>query len=111
MGLRGGACGLMHQVLARSGDALLFHTDFVVRKTDRKGLAVAERIKCCAPPIPGAADLMTPPRAARDIAAALKAKVHTVNAGHVMLQGAPDATFHAMRHARAWTRPPLPTRT
>ena len=44
---------------------------------------------------------MTPPRAARDIAAALKASVHTVPGGHFLMQECPDATLAAMRKALA----------
>jgi pimeloyl-ACP methyl ester carboxylesterase len=99
--LRGSARGLMRQVLAHGGDALLFHTDFVACNAYRNGLAAAERVRCPAHLILGAADQMTPPRAARDIAAALKAKVHTVNAGHFLMQEAPDAVLDAMRSALA----------
>jgi len=99
--LRGSARGLMHQVLAHGGDALLFHTDFVACNAYRNGLGAAERVRCPAHLFLGAADQMTPPRAARDIAAALKAQVHTVHAGHFMMQEAPDAVLDAMRSALA----------
>jgi pimeloyl-ACP methyl ester carboxylesterase len=99
--LRGSARGLMRQVLAHSGDALLFHTDFVACNAYRNGMAAAERVRCPAHLILGAADHMTPPRTASDIAAALKATVHTVAAGHFLMQEAPDAVLDAMRSALA----------
>ncbi len=99
--LRGSARALMRQVLAHGGDALLFHTDFVACDAYRGGLAAAQRIECPAHLILGAADQMTPPRAARDIAAALKATVHHVAAGHFMMQEAPDAVLDALKRALA----------
>jgi pimeloyl-ACP methyl ester carboxylesterase len=89
----------MRQVLAHGGDALLFHTDFSACNDYRNGLAAAERVRCPSHLIVGAADQMTPPRATREIAAALKATVHTVPAGHFLMQEAPDAVLAAMRKA------------
>jgi pimeloyl-ACP methyl ester carboxylesterase len=47
----------------------------------------------------GSQDQMTPPRAARDIAAALKAKVVTVASGHSIAAEAPDPLLAALRDA------------
>jgi pimeloyl-ACP methyl ester carboxylesterase len=44
---------------------------------------------------------MTPPRSAREIAAALKATVHSVPAGHALMQESPDDVLNAMRKALA----------
>jgi pimeloyl-ACP methyl ester carboxylesterase len=99
--LRGSARGLMRQVLAHGGDALLFHTDFAACNDYAVGLAAAERVRCASHLILGAADQMTPPRNARDVAAALKATVHSVPAGHFLMQEQPDAVLHAMRKALA----------
>ena len=44
---------------------------------------------------------MTLPRAARDVAAALKATVHTVPAGHFLMQEQPDGVLDALRKALA----------
>jgi pimeloyl-ACP methyl ester carboxylesterase len=49
----------------------------------------------------GRADQMTPPHAARDITAALKARVFDVTAGHLQPAEAPDATLAALRAALA----------
>jgi pimeloyl-ACP methyl ester carboxylesterase len=99
--LRGSTRGLMHQVLAHGGDALLFHTDFVACNAYQGGLPAAERVRCASHLILGAADQMTPPRNAREIAAALKARVHTVPGGHFLMQECPDDVLGAMRQALA----------
>ncbi len=99
--LRGSARGLMHQVLAHGGDAQLFHTDFVACNEYKGGLAAAERVRCAAHLILGAADQMTPPRSTRDLSASLKATVHTVPGGHFLMQECPDHVLVAMRHALA----------
>jgi pimeloyl-ACP methyl ester carboxylesterase len=41
------------------------------------------------------------PRQAREIAAALKATVHTVPGGHFLMQEQPDAVLNALRKALA----------
>jgi pimeloyl-ACP methyl ester carboxylesterase len=99
--LRGSARGLMRQVLAHGDDPLLFHTDFVACNDYQGGLAAAERVRCASHLILGAADQMTPSRNARDIAAALKARVHTVPGGHFLMQECPDEVLGAMRQALA----------
>jgi pimeloyl-ACP methyl ester carboxylesterase len=103
--LRGSARGLMRQVLAHGAevghDPLLFHTDFSACNSYLGGLAAAARVACPAHLILGAADQMTPPRAARDVATALKATVHTVPGGHFLMQECPDAVLAALRKAVA----------
>jgi pimeloyl-ACP methyl ester carboxylesterase len=44
---------------------------------------------------------MTVPKAAREIAATLRARVHMVDAGHNLMAEAPDATLAALRSALA----------
>jgi pimeloyl-ACP methyl ester carboxylesterase len=99
--LRGSARGLMRQVLAHGGDLRLFHTDFAACNNYKGGLAAAERVRCPAQLILGAGDQMTPPRGAREIAAALKATVHTVPGGHFLMQECPEEALAAMRQALA----------
>jgi len=99
--LRGSARGLMRQVLAHGGDPLLFHTDFAACNDYENGLGAAERVRCATHLILGAADQMTPPRSTRDIAAALKATVHSVPGGHFLMQECPDPVLNAMRKALA----------
>ncbi len=97
--LRGGARSLMRQVLAHGGDPQLFHTDFAACNNYRGGPAAAERVRCPVHLILGAADQMTPPRSTREIAAALKATVHMVPAGHALMQESPDAVLGVLRRA------------
>jgi pimeloyl-ACP methyl ester carboxylesterase len=99
--LRGSARGLMRQVLAHGGNRLLFHDDFVACNDYKGGQASAERVRCPSHLILGAFDQMTPPRSTRDVAAALKATVHTVPAGHFLMQEQPDGVLNAMRKALA----------
>ena len=99
--LRGAGRALMRQVLAHGRDPLLFHTDFAACNDYTGGLSAAERVLCASHLILGAADQMTPPRSAREIAAALKASVHTVPGGHFLMQECPDPVLNAMRKALA----------
>jgi pimeloyl-ACP methyl ester carboxylesterase len=101
--LRGAGRALMHQVLAAQGDVRLFHTDFNACNAYAGGLDAAARAQCPASLVLGALDQMTLPRAARDIAAACKARVHTVPAGHFVMAEAPDPVLMAMRTALATT--------
>jgi len=95
--LRGSTRGMMHQVLAHHGNARLFHDDFAACNQYSGGLAAAARVACPATLVLGRADQMTLPRGAAEVAAALKAEVFTVNAGHYPMQEAPDATLAALR--------------
>ena len=54
--------------------------------------------------IVGERDQMTPPKATRELAAALKAQVVTVPTGHHMMAEAPDAVLAALRGALAVSR-------
>lgn len=99
--LRGAARSLMHHVMAAQGDPLLFHTDFQACNTYLGGLDAAARVACPASVVLGSADQMTLPRNARAVAAALKARVHTVPAGHFLMQEAPDAVLAALRASLA----------
>jgi pimeloyl-ACP methyl ester carboxylesterase len=99
--LRGSARALMRQVLTHGGDVLLLHTDFSACNDYRNGATAAERVRCPAHLIVAAADQMTPPHAARAIAVALKASVHSVPGGHFLMQEAPEQALMAMRSALA----------
>jgi pimeloyl-ACP methyl ester carboxylesterase len=95
--LRGAARGLMHQVVRAGGDPQLFHTDFSACNAYAQGLEAAARVRCPSALLLGAADQMTLPRAAQAVARALNARVHTVAAGHFLMQEAPDEVLNAMR--------------
>lgn len=99
--LRGSARSLMRQVMAHGVDARLFHTDFSACDSYKNGLDAARRIACPSHLVLAEADQMTLPRNARDVAALLKARVHTVPGGHFLMQEQPDAVLTALRSALA----------
>jgi pimeloyl-ACP methyl ester carboxylesterase len=59
------------------------------------------RVQCSTTLIVGERDQMTPPKATRELAAALKARVVHVPAGHLLMAEAPDAVLAALRTALA----------
>lgn len=97
--LHGADRQLMRMVAARSGDPLLFHTDFLACHQYARGLEAAAQVTCPAHLVLGNQDQMTMPRGAAEVARVLKATVHTVPAGHMMMQEAPDEVLAAMRKA------------
>ena len=99
--LRGGSRALMRQVLAHGRDPLLFRTDFAACNAYAHGLQAAERVRCPAHLVLAQFDQMTPTHAAQQLATSLKATVHTVPAGHFLMQECPDGVLHALRQALA----------
>ncbi len=97
--LRGGSRALMRQVLTHQGDAQLFHTDFAACNAYQGALAAAARVACPAHLVLAQRDQMTPPRGARELAAALKARTHLVPGGHQLMAEQPDAVLAALRRA------------
>jgi pimeloyl-ACP methyl ester carboxylesterase len=79
----------------------LFEHDFRVCDGYGGGLEAAARVRCPATLILGRNDQMTSPRVTKDIAAALKAKVITLDSGHTLMGEAPDALLRAVRDAIA----------
>jgi pimeloyl-ACP methyl ester carboxylesterase len=105
--LRGGARSLMHLVQRRAlaaGEPRLFHTDFSACNDYGSGLDDAAKVQCPATLVLGRADQMTLPRGAQAVASALRAEVHTLQAGHFPMQEAPDAMLNALRAALARCR-------
>jgi pimeloyl-ACP methyl ester carboxylesterase len=95
--LRGAARALMRQVLAAHGQGDLFHTDFTACNGYADGLQAALTVRCPAHLVLGQFDQMTNPKGARAVADALKARVHTVPAGHHLMAECPDAVLHTLR--------------
>ena len=91
----------MRLVQEGSSDPLLFHTDFAACNDYRGGLEAATRVACPAHLMLADGDRMTLPRGAREVAAALKATVHTVPGGHFLMQEQPDGALAALRAALA----------
>lgn len=104
--LRGAGRALMRMVLAHQGDARLFHTDFVACSSYANGLQAAAALRCPATLVLGALDQMTQPKAARELATALRAPVITVPGGHALMQECPDAVLNALRSALEQERMP-----
>jgi len=94
--LRGAGRGLMRQVVAK-GEPRLFHTDFSVCNNYAGGPAAAERVQAPSALVLGSADQMTLPKNASEVARQLKATVHTVPAGHFLMQESPDPVLNALR--------------
>ena len=79
----------------------LYTHDFQVCDRYAGGLQAAARVQCPVHFILGARDQMASPRASRELAAALDARVVTLLAGHHLMAEAPDAVLAALRAALA----------
>jgi pimeloyl-ACP methyl ester carboxylesterase len=105
MWLHGSNRALMRRTLAgahATGCAVnLFHHDFSVCDAYAGGLAAAAQVSAKTTMVLGAMDQMTPPRATRDIAAALKARIVTLPSGHSLPAEVPDGLLDALRGALA----------
>ena len=87
----------MRQVLAAQGNPRLFHTDFSACHLYDNGLAAADQVRCPSALVLGQHDQMTQPKGATLVAHRLKATVHTVPAGHFLMQESPDPVLNALR--------------
>jgi pimeloyl-ACP methyl ester carboxylesterase len=99
--VRGGGKALGRLVLAKRSNPLLYHQDFVACNAYGGALEAATRVTAPATLILGRRDQMTPPKAAAEIGAALKARMEMVDAGHVLMAEAPDGVLNALRKALA----------
>jgi len=79
----------------------LFEHDFRLCDAYSGGAAAMAKVQCPTTLITGTRDQMTPPKATQELAAALKAKVVLVPAGHLMPAEAPDAVLAGLRGALA----------
>jgi pimeloyl-ACP methyl ester carboxylesterase len=89
----------MRNQQALSGDWNLFEHDFRVCDAYAGGAAAMAKVTCPTTLITGERDQMTPPKATKELAAALKARVILVPAGHLMPAEAPDAVLAGLRGA------------
>jgi pimeloyl-ACP methyl ester carboxylesterase len=103
MWLHGSNRALMRRVLAgpnAEGCAInLFHHDFSVCDRYANALAAAAQVRCPVTMVLGAQDQMTPPRSTREIAAALKASIVTLNSGHSLPAEDPEGLLAALAQA------------
>jgi len=85
------------QRLAQQNPAQLFHTDFSACNAYANGGAAAAAVRCPTLFVLGARDVMTPPRSAQALTAAIKhGRIVTVDAGHAMMAEQPDAVLDAL---------------
>lgn len=101
MWLHGANRALMRRTLRGAPGVNLFHHDFTVCDRYGHGLEAAAQVRCPVHFVLGSADQMTSPRVTRDIAQALKARIHTLPSGHCLMQEAPDAMLTALRASLA----------
>lgn len=99
--LRGSSRGLQRQVLTHQHDDGLFYNDFAACSRYAGGMEAAARVTCPSTLVLGALDQMTAARNAREIGAALKARVHSLPTGHFLMQEDPDGVLKALRQALA----------
>jgi len=103
MWLHGSNRALMRRILNGSNatgcTVNLFHHDFSVCDRYDGGLDAAAKVSAQVTLVLGSQDQMTPPRATRDIATALKARVVQLAAGHSIPAEAPDGLLDALRTA------------
>jgi pimeloyl-ACP methyl ester carboxylesterase len=99
MWLHGSCRALMRRMQAGCKTTNLFHHEFSICDRYQGGEAAAERVTCPVHFVLGKSDQMTMPKAARDIAQRLKAKVHTVEAGHNLMSEDPGPVLQALREA------------
>jgi len=97
--LHGADRALMRRMQAGQREMNLFHHDFSVCDRYTHGIEAAAKVQCPVDFVLGARDQMTSPKQTVDIARALKARVHTVVAGHALMAEAPDAVLAALRQA------------
>jgi pimeloyl-ACP methyl ester carboxylesterase len=97
--LHGSNRALMRRMQAGQTTVNLFHHDFGVCDRYVSGLDAAAQVRCPVDFILGARDQMTPAPSSRELAAALKARVHTLDAGHALMTEAPDAVLATLRTA------------
>ena len=96
--LYGGSRALMRRVLASNREVNVFHVGFKACNDYANGEAAMAAVTCPVLFLLGAADQMTPPRAAKALQAkAVGAKVVTVQAGHALMSEAPDAVLFALK--------------
>lgn len=77
----------------------VMHTDFAACNAYANGIEAAKQVRCPALLIMGKRDLMTPPRAAKEIMGALadKRSVEIAGSGHALMAEKPDEVLEALR--------------
>lgn len=102
MWLHGSNRALMRRTLgtgSTTDGANLFEHDFRVCDAYAGGLQAAAQVACPTTLVLGRLDQMTPPKAARELATALQARIVTLESGHHLMAEQPDAMLAALRAA------------
>ena len=99
MWVHGSNRALMRNQQALSTELNLFEHDFRLCDAYAGGAAAMAKVSCPTTLITGTRDQMTPPKATKELAAALKAKVVNVASGHHLMAEAPDAVLAGLRGA------------
>ena len=99
MWVHGSNRALMRNQQAISTDINLFEHDFKLCDAYNGGAAAMAKVQCPTTLITGTRDQMTPPKATKELATALKAQVVMVPAGHLMPAEAPEAVLAGLRGA------------
>ena len=97
--LHGGNRALMRRQQALQKNTNLFVHDFSLCDRYANGLQAAAQVRCPVTVVLGERDQMNSPRSARELAAALKARVVMLPAGHSLMQELPDAVLNELRTA------------
>ena len=96
--LYGSSRALMRRVLASNPEHNVFHIGFKACNDYATGDEAIAGVQCALLFVIGEADQMTPPRAARALAAKAKeARLVTVKAGHALMSEAPDEVLFALK--------------
>ena len=96
--LYGGGRALMRRVLASNRSVNVFHRGFLACDTYAGGEAAIEKLRCPVLFILGKSDAMTPPKGAQSLQQKARgARTVLVEAGHQMMEEAPDAVLFALR--------------
>ncbi|HMO45970.1 MAG TPA: alpha/beta hydrolase [Rubrivivax sp.] len=99
MWVHGSNRAMMRNQQALSDEVNLFEHDFRICDAYKGGAEAMAKVQCPTTLITGARDQMTPPKATKELAAALKAKIVTVPTGHHLMAEAPDAVLAGLRGA------------
>ena len=92
-----GASRRLMQRLSRQNPDRLFHTDFVACNTYANGGAAAQAVACPTLFVQGRRDVMTPPRSAQALVAAIpQARVVALDCGHALMTEQPDGVSAAL---------------
>jgi pimeloyl-ACP methyl ester carboxylesterase len=96
--LYGGSRALMRRVLASNREVNVFHVGFNACNDYANGEAAIAAVRCPVLFLLGAADQMTPPKAAKTLSAKVpSSKTVVVQAGHALMSEAPDDVLFALR--------------